>query len=290
MRHCLTVALVTSLTIQVARSQEKDEVLPKQKAAAEANWKKMEFKNAPPMVETAHFLIYSMQPEVKTKALGAILDKIYATALKPLKYEKDDRPWPGKLAVYILQDRGEFVDFMRRAVKQSLSENDVGFSEVRGDLATLVIGAPKSGKVDSEDQAKVELSTFMLRRKMTAGTPPEWVAVGFARSTLHRALTKSKVTARAPAGVPLAYLWTENADPRVMSNYATYVIDYLAYGPMADAFANFVTALRPGEDDNPPNMKTVLESIKLDETSLEIYARRWLKPPVAKPPVKPKPQ
>jgi len=96
------------------RADEKSDTLAKQKAAADANWKKLEIPNASPMVETPHFLIYSRQSEAKAKALGATLDKVFATATKALKYDDKDRPWPGKLAIYLVPERSQFVDFMRK--------------------------------------------------------------------------------------------------------------------------------------------------------------------------------
>ncbi len=290
----ITLFGVTAIFLAVStavRGDEKSDLLAKQKAAAEANWKKLEIPNAPRVVETAQFLIYSRLPEAKTKALGATLDTLFATATKALKFTDKDRPWPGKLAVYLVPERVDFVDFMRKVVKKAPAEDDLSFSEVRGDEAMLVIGAPKAEQVDAEDQAKTELTTMLLKRKMGAGEPPPWVSIGFAKASAHRAATKARVTVKAPAGVPLAYLWAEGANPTVVQNYSTYVIDYMAYGPMADSFPTFVGALRPGETGNAPAMKEVLESIKMDEITLELYARRWAKPPTPKVPlVKPKPE
>lgn len=285
--YCGVTATLIALSA-VGRADEKSEMLARQKAVAQENWKKLEIPKAPPLVETPQFLIHSRLPEARTKALGAALESIFATATKALKFTEKERPWPGKLAIYIVPDRGEFVNFMRKVVKKAPTEDDLSFSEVRGDEAMLVIGAPKAELVDAEDQTKIELTTLLLKRKMGAGEPPPWVAIGFAKASAHRAATKAKVTVKPPA-VPLAYLWAEDANPMVVQNYATYVIDYMAYGPMGDSFATFVGALRPGETGNAPGMKEVLESIKMDEMTLELYARRWAKPPTPKSPIKPKP-
>ncbi len=264
------------------RADDQSEMLAKQKAAAEENWKKMEFGKAATEVETPSFLILSRQTEAKTKALAASLEKIFATAKKPLKYSDQDRPWPGRLIVYVVPDRNEFVTFMRRVVKKSASDDDLSFSEVRGDDAALVIGSPKGDSVEPEAQAKMELTTMLLKRKIGAGSPPAWVAIGFAKASAHRAISNTRVPAQAPAGVPLAYLWADGANPKVVQNYSTYVIDYMAYGPLADLFPTFVAALRPGENGMAPSMKEVLQSIKMNEAALEIYARRWAKLPKTK--------
>ena len=211
------------------------------------------------------------------------MEQIHATATKALKYTDKDRPWPGKLAVFLLKDRAEFVDFMRHTVKKSPGEDDASFGEVRGDDAILIVGMPKGERVDPEEQAKSEFTTMLLKRKMGAGEPPAWVHIGFAHASAHRAIAKSRVTVRPPASAPLSYLWADGANAQAKHNYATYVIDYMAYGPLSDSFATFVEALRPGENGMSPSMKTVLESIKLDEATLEIAARRWIKPPAVKP-------
>lgn len=278
----LSVTAIAMIFSSLLFADEKSDMLAKQKAAADENWKKMEFGKSASTAETPNFLIYSRLPEAKTKALGAALDKLFLTAAKALKYTDKERPWPGKLVVYVVPDRNDFVSFMRKIVKKSPSEDDVSFSEVRGDDAMLVVGAPKVDQVEPEEQAKSELATLLLKRKMAAGEPPAWVAIGFANASIHRAATKSRVPVRPPAGVPLNYLWIDGANPKVLSNYATYVVDYLAYGPMADSFDTFVGALRPGENGMAPAMKEVLESIKMNEMTLEYCARRWMKPPTPK--------
>jgi hypothetical protein len=108
------------------------------------------------------------------------------------------------------------------------------------------------------------------------------VQIGFAKASAHRAAAKSRVPVRAPAGVPLNYLWAEGGNAKIVANYATAVIDYMAYGPIADSFDTFVGALRPGENGMPPSMKDALASIKMTEATLEYCARRWIKPTTPK--------
>jgi hypothetical protein len=270
------------------RADDRSELLAKQKAAAEENWKKMEFGKSASSAETPNFLIYARLPEAKTKTLGAALEKLFATAGKALKFDDKERPWPGKLVVYVVPERGDFASLMRKVVKKSPGEDDASFSEVRGDDAILVVGAPKADQVDAEEQAKMELTTMLLKRKMGAGEPPPWVQIGFAKASVYRAATKAKPPVRAPAGVPLNYMWAEGGNAKIVANYATYVIDYMAYGPIADSFATFVAALRPGEGGTAPSMNDALASIKMTEATLEYCARRWIKPSKGKnPPKKP---
>src|SRR4029077_15896725 len=133
-----------------ARADEKSEALAKQKAAAQANWRKMEWEKPAPMVETAHFLLFAQTPEARTRALGSGMDKMYSVMLKALDYKGDDRPWPGKLPVYVFTDRGEFVNFMRKAVKKSPKEDDSSHFAFKAEDSLLVVGMPRTGSVDAE--------------------------------------------------------------------------------------------------------------------------------------------
>jgi hypothetical protein len=266
-----------------ARADEKDDALAMQKETAAANWKKMNFKDAAAPVETANLIVYARLPEAKTKALAANLDKFYAAALKPLKYGGAELAWPGKLAVYILPDRSEFVDFMRKAAKQPPGEDQAGYSAVNGDVAFAVIGAARAGTAgDLEERARAEVGAALLRKKMGGGDPPEWLTTGFARATTSRV---TKPTAKATTAPPVAFrlLWEDEVDAKSKAKIATYLIDYLAYGPAPELFPEFVGALKSDETTKATWM-TAYEAIKMDEQELEAYARAWKKKPAgAKP-------
>src|SRR5437870_4698920 len=208
-------------------------------------------------------------------------------ALKALKYDAMDKPWPGKLAVFVLPDRGEFVDFMRKVTRKSPGEADVSYSNVSGDIASLAVGAPRLGTHDPEELARVELAGLLLRRKLGGADPPSWLIDGFARASTYRATNKSGKAATGPR-ITFKDLWNDSVSPPVKASAATFYVDYLAYGPAADLFPAFVGALRPGENGGMPMVKDVLEAIKMDEASLEIYARGWKKLPTPKAPPKPK--
>src|SRR5260221_13884817 len=150
----MTLALLPTAT----RADEHEDALAKQKTAAEAAWKKLEFKDPAAPVETPNLIVYSRLSAEKTKALGASLDKIFAVALKALKYDAMDKPWPGKLAVFVLPERGEFVDYMRKVARQAPGEADVSYSNVSGAFASLAVGAPGIGLDEPDEPARVELA------------------------------------------------------------------------------------------------------------------------------------
>ena len=285
-----TLAGLTALALlaPAAHADEASEALAKQKGAAESNWKKVEFDKPAPMVETTHFLLFAQAPEARTKALGSGMDKMYATMLKALDYKGDDRPWPGKLPVYVFTDRTEFVTFMRKVVKKSPKEDDSSHFAFKAEDSILVVGMPKTGKVDGELEAKYQLATAVLERKMGAGEPPDWVAQGFADASMYRAAnpnSKGKGRWTMP-NAPVAEIWGENLSPKARQDYAAYLIDYLAYGPLADQFPTFVGALRSDENGNPPGIDAAFKAINVDPLTIPTYAKLWTKPKVA--PTKPK--
>lgn len=281
------LALSLALLPFTLRAEEKDETLAKQKEAAEANWKRMEFaKQAPAVMETPNFLIYSRLPEAKTKALAASLDKIYATALKPLKYDAKDPPWPGKLAVFVLPERGEFVQFMRKFARKSPGEDEITHHNMSGDIGMIVAGAPKIGVEDPEELTRNEMIAMLLSRKLGGADAPDWLAPAYARVVNHRMTKQTKVLSRAP-NAPFSALWNADIVANAKLPLATYLVDYLAFGPNPELFTTFVGALRPGENGGTPPYGDVLAAMKLDEASLEVIAKYWRKLPTPKPPKKP---
>ncbi|MFL5340003.1 MAG: hypothetical protein ACJ8F7_07620 [Gemmataceae bacterium] len=270
-------------------ADDKDEALAKQRESAAAKWKKMAFEKSPPVVETANFLVHARLPETKTKALASALDRQFPVMLKALKYEGEDRPWPGKLQVFVFAERSEFTDFMRKALKKPVKEDDSTFFSFEAEDSVLVIGAPRGGaKTDPEAEAKHQLATAVLARKMGSGEPPDWVALGFGEAAAYRA-ANPKATGKNPAwkppGLPLAALWTEGVPAAARAKYAAYVIDYMAFGPLAEHFPTFIASLRPDETGTVAGIDEALKAINLDQLSLEYAARNWIKP---KPPAKPK--
>ncbi len=288
MKYLATLGvLALALFPALSRCDEGDDALAKQKAAAEADWKKLEFKDKAAPIETANLIVYSRLNEAKTKTLATNLDKMMVVALKALKYDAMERPWPGKLIVFLIPDRTEFVEFMRKVARKSPDESSVSYSSVSGDLATMAVGAPRSGMHDVEESARNELANVLLQRKLGGAEPPEWLVTGFARASAHRAANKTAKAVPSPR-LPFKELWNESLTTQQKASSATYFVDYFAYGPMSDAFPALVGALRRGENGEMPMLKDVLEAIKMDEAAVDYYAAHWKKPPAPKPPTKPK--
>jgi hypothetical protein len=268
-----------------AGADDKSELLAKQKTAAEQKWKKLGLEKTNAPIETPNFFVYAHLAEAKTKALGSVLDKQFVTALKGLKYDAEERPWQGKLALFVFPERSEFVDFLRKIEKRSPEEDEASFFSF-GDEPALVIGTAKGTKADPSEQAKYELAGALLKRRMGAGEPPEWVTLGFVKATEFRAANpgvKGKNNAWRTPNAPLAEIWGENLAPAAKQAFAASVIDYLAYGPLSEQFPDFLAAFRPDENGTAGTVDAALKAINLDDTSLVLYARTWIRPKATKP-------
>src|SRR5262245_34488737 len=69
-----------------------------------AIWKRAFFSKVPETHEAARCLLYGTVPGKNLKDIGAALERHYALAAKALNMEQDE-PWPGKIAVFLLNDR-----------------------------------------------------------------------------------------------------------------------------------------------------------------------------------------
>lgn len=278
------VIIATLFAASSLTADEKDDGLAKQKEVAGELWKKMEFTKEPTLVESKNFLLYSRLPEARTKSLSGTLEKHLATLHKALKFEATESVWKGKLAVFVLPDRSDFVSFIRKSQKRSPRDGEVTFGTIAGNEPLLVIGEPDQPRQTPENLATYELAVSLLKRKMGAGEPPDWVADGLVRATAYRVANPGLKTRGFKAPVaPFSTLWSEQASPELRSSYAAYVVDYLVYGPGADLLSNFLSAIRPGENGATPSGDAIFKTLTGDWATFEVYARKWIKPAATKP-------
>lgn len=285
MRLAIAIGLLATVGL---RADEPDQVLAKQRATAAELWKKMAFEKPAPPVETANLIVYANQPEARTKALAATLDRQFVTAARALEYKDKgpERPWPGKLAVYLLPDRTEFGSFLRHAEKRSPEAEESGSVSLRGDAPHVVSGAARGEKTNTEQQASTLMITALLKKTVN-GDPPEWFVNGFVEATVYRATTTSRAVNPAfrnpVARVPIKELWGEALAPEAKAVYSTLLVDYLAYGPASDKFVQLATALKSAETGGSGNLDEALETVQLNQAALEAYAKAWKKPVPVKP-------
>jgi hypothetical protein len=199
-----------------------------------------------------------------------------------LKFDSNEKPWNGKLAVFVLGNNSDFVNFIRRSQKRSPREGEVVFVSIAGDEPLMVVGEPEAS-VTPENQAAYELSISLLKRKMGAGDPPDWVAAGFARATSYRtANPTSKARGFKIPVAPFSALWYDQATSEQKYAIGAYIVDYIVYGPGNGMLSNFLSAIRPGENGDTPGAEPILKTTGGDAALFELYARRWIKPPTPK--------
>jgi hypothetical protein len=286
------------------RADENDDAAAKQKAAAADNWQKLELKDAPGVAETAHLLLYAQMPEAKAKALVASLEKQYELAAKVLKFDdKEQRPWPGKLTVYVLADKPTFNSFLRKVEKRSPME-ETSVVVVRGDEPHVAAGPPRGAdprpvrppagdpvsrgllslNPAADQQAGYLVSEALLTKKAGAGAEvPEYLRGGFSRATAYHAATPpaalpvrrgNPTWAGLVRGRPAAATWAAMLGPEEQMLFGSHLMDYLAYGPGTSKLPDFVGGFRV-EEGMSKTLKDALESAKITELDLERGWAKW---------------
>jgi hypothetical protein len=280
------LALVCLLAAVLAGSTAADEASDAQKQAAAANLKRAEVTDAT-TVETDHFIVCATIPEAKAKQLGAQLEKVYATARKPLQFEPAESPWKGKLAVYHLTERKDFNLFARAVVGERPTEDY--FINLRRDDPFVADGVglgEKAAEADRFGQAGALVGSAVLQGKMGATGVPEWVRMGFGRAASLRAegpnskrLAAYKLQARrAVLGgrpVPVSAVWGESATAD-QGTLATSLMDYLAFGPGGANLVKFLNGFRPNENNQSPGVAHALEAAMWKEPMLDAAWKRWV--------------
>jgi hypothetical protein len=284
MKH-LGFALVLLWPISVL-AQEATDLAVRQKATAMNHWKSLEIRDSSSPVETAHFLVFGRLSESALKKSAQQFEAAYATANKALKFTDKEGPWPGKLAVYLLSTRNDFVRLLRIAARRAAESDETSYAGISGDEAMIIVGPARVGTIEPELSARDEIIGLMLRQKFGA-SPPTWLKVGFVRATVARMNRPSGKVVSAPT-VTFADLWNERLPEASRYQSATFYIDYWAYGPGSDWFDRFLPALRPNENGNAPSVNEIAKSLNWDERSLDLVPRSWKKPPTTTPQNKPK--
>jgi hypothetical protein len=284
MRLPRALILVVGMLIPRASVADDDTAaaIAKQKQTAETNCRTLQL--APlGKTETANFLVYGVLTDQRLRALSANLEKNYSTAMKGLQFDKDARPWRGKLTVYVFADRGQFRSFVRQIEKRSPDDGEQGSANVSGDVPHIAV-APGQGKdaVTADLQGGYEVATALMAIRAKGTQLPEWLTQGFARATAAQA-------ANAPAGVRKrvarqlagrtkpAEAWNDMLSLEQRLPLATSLADYLFYGKGTSRPGDFLLAFRP--DDEKP-MKTVmdaLEAVKLTPEKFEAGYLAWLR-------------
>lgn len=282
-RFAVFVAVVVG---SVSGAQETADLVGRQRDKASGYWKNLEAAETKSPVESPHFMVFGRAPVARLKTVSQQLEAAFVTASKPLKYAEKEGPWPGKLAVFVLPNRNDFVRLARIAGLKSPESDDTVLIDISGDQALLIVGPPRVGSADPELAAREEMVGLMLQRKF--GTmPPSWLKTGFVRATLARINRPSGKVINSPT-VPFEELWNNRAPEAIRHQAATYFVDYWAYGPGSEWFDKFLAAARPGENNRMPTVEEMARSLNWNVRDLELFPRLWKKPSNTDPSVKPK--
>jgi hypothetical protein len=275
----------TLLLLPAAPALADDDKLAAQKKTAQENWDTLGLGD-PAHLETAHLLIHAPKSyEKRVKEIGAALERHYEQARKALGYDTEE-PLPGKVAVYLLPEREQFTAFVRRVEKRRLQPEDAGSHQVEGDFPHVAAGPPQA-KTDApvEGQAGEQLARAVLVKKAGVRTPlPLWLTAGFGRATTYRASPRDRVVAeeRKRAAALLAKnrwtagdVWGGTLGDEEAAVLQASLADFLAYGPGASKFAEFVEGFRPEEGQERRTTEQALESANLTIDRVSKIWREW---------------
>jgi hypothetical protein len=229
--------------------------------------------------ESAHFLLFGVSTDARLKVLAGNLERQFAAAFKALQFDSDDKPWTGKLTVYIFADRGQFRSFVRQIEKRSPDDGDQSSASVRGDLPHIGV-ASGQGKdaVTADMQAGYEVAMALMSVRAKGTQLPEWLMLGFARATVSQAAStpagvRKRIARQLAARVKPAEAWNDTLSIEQRLPLATSIADYLFFGKGVPRPGDFLLAFRP--DDEKP-MKTVMDALEAAKISPEKFEAGYL--------------
>jgi len=265
-----------------------DDAAAKQKAVALENAQKLGKLKPLALFEQDSLLVVGDLPEVQLQRLAQALQRQYAVAAKALGFSGEDKPWPGKLAVYVLSDKGAYASFVRSVEKRSPESGESATADVRRPEPHVAVGPPGRGESSLEQQAgRLVAAALLTKRASPNAALPEWLREGFGRATAYRAAfglsqlparsANREWSAKVPKRASVVVVWDESLSAELRPIFGANLADMLAYGPFMEKFPAFVKAFRPVMDEkpNPTTVKEALEAAKIDPIALEKAWAKW---------------
>ena len=265
-----------------------DEEIAKQKETIAANVKKIELPKVA-VQETADFFVVSALPDARAKQLGEALQKAYALSVKALKFEGEERPWKGKLAVYVFPDKDNYRSFVRLVEQRRPESDETSSVSVRSETPHIALFTTKgeaTGAIEAEAAAQVAAAVLGRKAGATAKLPA-WFQEGFGKIVQLRGDPKAFGAYRAkvrpllyeakgkPSAVKLKDVW-ENPDVRERPLVAASLLEYLVFGPGAEKFPMLLGGFRPGEGNLEPNMPAAIKAAGMNADNLERAWKKWI--------------
>jgi hypothetical protein len=278
----LAITAASLIPMVAVAADDMSAVVAKQRDTAETNCRTVQLV---PVVtaESQTFLVVGTSPQPRLKSLAAGLEKQFATAFRALQFDREDKPWTGKLAVYVFSERSQYRSFVRQVEKRSPDDGEQSSNSVSGDTPHVAVSPGQAKDAPSPDAAAGQEIAIALITARSKSTPlPEWLTQGFARATAAQAANLPagvrKRGARQLAGrLKPSEAWNEMLPFEQRLPLATSVADYLFYGKGLSRPADFLMAFRP--DDEKP-MKTTadaLEAMKVTMDQFEAGYLKWLR-------------
>ncbi len=280
--------LLVGALVGAARSADPAEdpkaKVAEQKKKAEANWETAgggEFAH----LETKHLLLFASKAlEKQLPAIGAVLEKQFDQAWKALQFEDKKDDLPGKVTVYLFGSREPFTAFVRRVEKRRVMQEDEGTFSASDDDLHAAAGPPRKGGFPPEAMAGEQVAGLLMARKAGKNTPlPSWLLSGFGRATYCRAspglkavIEDRKQAAKLSRSRSPADVWNGTADATEMDTLAGSLVDFLAFGPLADKFPSFVVGFQPGENMDSRTAAQAMESAGLKGDVIDKAWKRWV--------------
>jgi hypothetical protein len=265
-----------------------DDAVAKQKAVAQENAQTLGQLKPLALFEQGDLLVVGDLPEGQLQRLAQGLQKQYVVAARSLGFGGAAKPWPGKLAVYVLSDKGTYASFVRSVEKRSPESGESATTDVRRPEPHVAVGPPGRGESSVEQQAGRQVAAALLtKRAMPNAVLPEWLREGFGRATAYRSTfgpsqlparsANREWSAKVPRRASVVVVWDESLAAELRPIFGANLADLLAYGPFMDRFPAFVQAFRPMSDEkpNPTTIKEALEAAKIDLIALEKAWSRW---------------
>ncbi|MFO0806993.1 MAG: hypothetical protein U0746_00035 [Gemmataceae bacterium] len=282
MRQVVFSIILMALVVPV-QADEAADLLAKQKKAVEAALAAVQLPPQP-VVESPNLLLAGPLSEARLKALSATLEKQYAAAIKALQFEGSEKPLPGKLAVYVFDDRTKYRSFVRAVAKASPDDDEQARQLIKGDTPFVAVGPGRSKDSPApEAQAGYQVAIALLGVRTRNAPLPEWASLGFAKATAYQASGASggarKKGARdivARRG-RVADLWSDKLSAEQKLALGTSVMDFLVYGKGVPKPIDVISAMRPEEEKVMKSAEDVFGAVKMTPDQFEAVFLKWLR-------------
>jgi len=269
MRFLTAFVLAVGISLLV-QAQEGDKKPEATKELAKSIWNKLTSDPVGIYESKKIILLVPKALEAKAKDIGTNLDKHYEIAAKSLGYKEDNSPWNGKLMVFVLPDREQFVAFVRRVEKRSPQNDSYGAFGYLENIPHLAVGTSKGKNApNAETQAYIELGGALIRSKAGEKTPlPDWVTDGFGRAVYWRFLgnanntvqnNKRKILTLSKKTWAVGDFWS-GSDPENGPLLQTSLMEYLAFGPQAAKLPEFLKGFIPDENGESKSAEQAFDS------------------------------